>query len=313
VLCSPGYAQSSWSPQKNVELIAGSAAGGGIDRTARTIQRIWQERKLFAVSSAVVNKPGGSGTIGYTYLSSYAGDAHHLAVSTPTLLTNHIQGTSRLNYTDFTPIALLSSEYLMLSTRADSPLKNAREVLERLRKDPSGLSVAIGSVIGGSNHIGLAVSLKAAGVDIRKLKTVVFKSGTESAIALMGGHVDLAVGAPEQGLPHVQSGKLRVLAIGAPQRLGGAFASTPTWKELGIDVVTNTWRGLVGPRGMTEAQTAFWDQTIARMVTTEDWKKDVEKNLWSDSYLNSGETRKYLDTEYRELKTVLTDLGFTKQ
>jgi len=172
-------AQSAWSPQKNVELIAASGAGGGIDRTARAIQRIWQERKLFDAPSTVVNKPGGSGSIGYTYLNGFPGDAHYVAVSTPTLLTNQIQGVSRLGYADFTPLAILSSEYLMLSVKADSPLKTAREAVDRLRKDPAALSIAIGSVIGGSNHIGIATSLKAAGVDVKRLKTVVFKSGTE--------------------------------------------------------------------------------------------------------------------------------------
>ena len=308
---SSAHAQS-WKPEKNVELIVGSGPGGGIDRTARTIQRIWQGKHLFAAPSAVVNKPGGSGNIGYTYLSTHSGDGHYVAVSTATLLTNHIQGVSRLNYTDFTPLALLSTEPLMLSARADSPLRNGRDVVERLKKDPAALSIAIGSVTGGPNHIAIARVLKAGGVDVRKLKTVVFKSGTESVIALMGGHVDLAAGAPEQGLPHVQSAKIRVLAIGAPQRLGGPFANVPTWKELGLDVLTDTWRGLIGAKGMSEGQIAFWNQTLARTVATDEWKQDVAKHMWSETFRNSAETRKYLDGEYRELKAMLSELGFTK-
>ena len=154
--------------------------------------------------------------------------------------------------------------------------------------------------------------LKAAGVDVRKLETVVFKSGTESVTSLMGGHIDLAAGAPEQGMQHAQSGKIRVLAVAAPQRLTGPLSNVPTWKELGIDRVGDAWRGVVGPNGLSAAQIAFWDQTLARMVATQDWKKDVEKNLWSASYRNSTETRQYLDGQYSELKAVLTDIGLVK-
>jgi putative tricarboxylic transport membrane protein len=154
--------------------------------------------------------------------------------------------------------------------------------------------------------------LKAAGVDIRKLRTVVFKSGGESVVALMGGHVDLAVGAPEQAMQHVQSGKVRPLAVAAPQRLAGAFAAVPTWKEQGINVMADTWRGIVGPKGLGDAQITFWDRTLAQMVATEDWKKDVEKNLWEPAYRNSAETRKFLDEEYRALRAVIVDLGLTK-
>lgn len=200
----------------------------------------------------------------------------------------------------------------MVSVGPDSPLKSGNDVLDRLRKDPAALSIAIGSVVGGSNHIGIASVLKAAGVDIRKLRTVVFKSGSESVVALMGGHIDLAVGAPEQALQHVQSGKVRALAVAAPQRLGGALASVPTWKESGVDVSADTWRGVVGPKGLSEAQIASWDRTLSQMVASDEWKKDVEKNLWEPSYRNSADTRKFLDDEYRELRTVLVDLGLAK-
>lgn len=302
-----------WKPEKNVELIVPSAAGGGLDRTGRVVQRIWQENKMFSSASAVVNKPGGSGNIGYTYLSMSPTDGHYLMVSSPTLLTNHITGTGKLNYTDFTPIAQLSSEYLVMTVKADSPIKSGREVIERLKKDPAALSIAIGSVVGGANHIGIGAVFKAAGIDIKKLRVVVFKSGTESVTALMGGHVDLATGAPEQSLSQVEAGKVRVIAIAAPQRLGGIFSNVPTWKELGINVEADTWRGIIGPKGMSNPQVTFWNDVIARMVATETWKKEVEKHHWAITYRNSSESSKFLDAEYQDLKSVLTELGLAKK
>jgi putative tricarboxylic transport membrane protein len=308
----PSYGQSGWKPDKSVELIVPSAAGGGLDRSARVVQRIWQENKLLPAPSAVINKPGGGGNIGYTYLSTFTGDAHYVSISSPTLLTNHIVGRNRFSHNDFTPLAHLSSEYLMVSVGPNSPIKSGSEIIERLKKDPASLSIAIGSVVGGSNHIGIGSVLKSAGIDIRKLRTVVFKSGSESVVAVMGGHVDLAVGAPEQALRLIQGGKVRAIAVAAPQRLPGALASVPTWKENGADVTAETWRGIVGPKGLTSEQVAFWDATLSKMVATAEWKKEAEKNLWDASYRNSAETRKFLDAEYRELKSVLLDIGLAK-
>lgn len=304
-------AQSDWAPDKNVELIVPSGPGGGLDRTARIIQRIWRDNKLFAAPGTVVNKPGGSGSVGYTYLSQMK-DGHALAVSSPTLLTNHILGLSRINYTDFTPVALLLSEYIVIYTRADSPLTNGRDVIERLRRDPAALSIGIGSIIGGTTHIGAGLVLKSAGVSVKGLKTVVFKSGAENLTAILGGHVDLAAGPADQVTRHVEAGKLRVIGITSAQRLGGTLANAPTWKEQGVDVVVDTWRGVMAPRDLPAAQLAFWDSIFSKLVQADEWKKDVEANLWGNTYRSSGETKRLLDAEYPRLKSVLTDLGLAK-
>jgi putative tricarboxylic transport membrane protein len=306
-------AQPLWQPQRNVELIVPSAAGGGLDRTARTVHRIWQDHKLIAAPIAVINKPGGAGTISYNYLSQFAGDAHYVSISSPTLLTNHILGRLNLTHTDFTPLAQLSSEYLMLVARGDSHLKSAQDIIERLRKDPAALSIAIGSVPGGSNHIGVARVMRAAGVDVRKLKTVVFKSGTDSFMALLGGHIDLSANAPEQILTHIDSGKLRAIAIGAPRRLPGALAHVPTWKELGIDVIADTWRGIIGPKRLTAAQIAYWDGVLGKLAQSREWREEIEKHHWLDTYRDSAGSRKFLEAEYQVLKSTLTELGLVKQ
>jgi putative tricarboxylic transport membrane protein len=305
-------APPEWKPEKNVELIVASGAGGGLDQTARTIQKIWQDQKLLSASGIVVNKPGGSGAIGYTYLRQFSGDGHYLAVTSPTLLTNHIVGRTPMNYTDFTAIAQLMSEYLVIYARVDSPLKDGKDVIQKLQRDPGALSVAVGSVVGGTAHIGVATVLKAAGVDIRKLKTVAFKSGAENVTALLGGHVDLAVGPAGQAVPQLGAGKVRIIGITAPQRLGGALAAAPTWKEQGIDIVVDTWRGIMGPSGLGPSQVAFWDAVFSRLVREEEWRAVVEKNVWGNTYRNSAATRKMLDAEYAQLKDILTDLGLAK-
>jgi len=151
-----------------------------------------------------------------------------------------------------------------------------------------------------------------AGGDARRLKMVVFKAGGEVTSALLGGHVDVVPAPVANLLPHIKSGKLRALAISSSQRLAGDLASVPTWRELGVDAVFDTWRGMVGPKGMTVAQIAYWDQVLSRMTKAEDWKNDLVRNYWGDNYLNSSQSRSYLDKEYKDFKNILGDLGLAK-
>jgi len=126
-----------------VEIIIGTSPGGPQDRTGRMVQKILQDLKLAPTPVTVVNKPGGGGAIGLAYLNQHPGDGHYLMINATTLLTNHITGKSALGPGDFTPIAIMGSEYVGATVRADSPLKSGKELIEQLRKDPGSLSVAI--------------------------------------------------------------------------------------------------------------------------------------------------------------------------
>ena len=308
---TPGTAQS-WKPDKAVELIAPSGAGGGTDLTARLIQRIWQERRLVESPVTVVNKPGGAGAVALTYLKGHAGDPHFLQVASAVVLTNHITGRSAFSHAEFTPIALLNSEYIALVVKADSPIVNLADLTGRLKKDPGAVSFAVGTSLGGANHITAALVARAAGADARKLKTVVFKSSAESAVAALGGHVDVMVTSASLALPHVRSGALRIISLSAPKRVSGALASAPTMKEGGIDAVVDNFRLMIAAGGIAPAQVAHWDEVMAKVVQTEEWRKDLETHLWENTYLNSRDTRKYLDEQYRELRSALAEAGLAK-
>lgn len=302
----------AWKPDKAVEIVAPSGAGGTTDRTARVVARILTQYKLVDVPVNVVNKPGGSGTIGLNYVNQHPGDGHYIIIATTGSISNHILGLIPYNHTSFTPLAMLFDEYLAVNTRADSPIASGRDLIDRLRKDPQAASFGISTSIGGGNHTTLMVALKAGGVDIKRVKTAVFQGGAATTTALLGGHVDVINTAPGNMVSHFRAGKLRPLAVSAPQRLGGAFASVPTWKEQGVNAVSSSWRGLMGPRAMTPEQIAYWDRVFAALVKTEDWKKDLQENFWDEGYLDARATRKRLDEEYAEYKAILSELGVSK-
>jgi putative tricarboxylic transport membrane protein len=302
----------AWTPERPIEIVAPSGAGGTTDRTARVVARILTQHKLVDVPVNVVNKPGGSGTIGLNYVNQHPGDGHTIIIATTGSISNHILGLIPYNHTSFTPLAMLFDEYLSVSTRADSPIASGRDLIERLRKDPQSASIGISTSIGGGNHTTLMVALKAGGVDIKRVKTAVFQGGAATTTALLGGHVDAINTAPGNMVAHFRSGKLRPLAVSGPHRLGGVFSTVPTWKEQGVNAVSSSWRGLMGPRGMTPGQVAYWDRVLAALVKTEDWKKDLQENFWDEGYLGAAATRQRLDEEYAEFKAILTDLGVSK-
>ncbi|HET9664040.1 MAG TPA: tripartite tricarboxylate transporter substrate binding protein, partial [Burkholderiales bacterium] len=278
------------------------------DRTARVVQRLLQSNPAFP-SISVTNRPGGGGTVAWTYLAQHPGDAHFIATFSPTMLTNQIVGIGKLSYQDFTPLSILLREYVIVTVNAESPITSAKVLAERLRKDPSSVSFAFSASPGNHNHVLIGMIMKAAGADPKKAKVVIQKSGGAGATAMLGGHVDVLVGAPANVLPHIEAGKARAIGLGAPKRQPNRLANVPTFREQGIDAVFYSWRGFIGPKDLTPTQIAFWDQAFAKAVQADEWKKDLEKNAWAEDFMGHAETRKHLDSEHQLISKMLADLG----
>lgn len=308
---STAYAQG-WTPQKNVEIVVGSAPGGSNDKTGRTVERILVLNKLVPTSLTVVNKPGGGSNIAFTYVAQHAGDPHYLMVGTPSLLTNHVTGLSKLNYTDYTPIASLFNDYIVFAVNAASPLKTGKDLAERLKKDPKSISIGFATTLGSHNHIAAGLLMKAIGGNPRDLKVIAHKGSADAITNLLGGHIDLVTTAAGNVAGHVAAGKLRVLAIASNQRFPGALADLPTWKEQGVNLVFGGWRGILAPKGLTPQQSAYWEGVLRKATQAPEWKADIAKNFWADDFVAGEQFRKDLEQDYGAMKAVLTDLGLAK-
>jgi len=309
---APAHAQGAWKPEKTVEIIAPSGPAGTTDRTARVIQRILQKYKMVDVAVNVVNKPGGSGTIGYTYLNQHPGDGHYFIIGTSGSISNYIVGTVPFNHTDFTSLAMLFDEWMSVNVQAGSSIRSGRELLDRLRPNPDALPFGISTSRSGGNFTSLMTILRAGGIDIKRVRTVIFQGGGATTQALLGGHVEAINTGPGNMVEFLKAGKLRTLATSGPKRLWGPFASVPTWREQGAPAEAGSWRGIQGPKGMTPAQTAFWDGIFRKLVQTEDWKKDLEDNFWVDAYAPASEAKRIFDREFEEFRAILTELGMAK-
>ena len=301
-----------WSPQRNVELVVPNPPGGSNDKTARTIERVWTMNKLLPATLSVVNKAGGGGSIAYTYVSQHSGNPHYLVVAGPALLTNHITGASTLHHTDLTAVATLFNDYTVFAVSADSPIKTGKDLVARIKKDPKSVTIGFSPLLGSHNHIAAGLFMKTIGGNARDLKVVAYKGSADAIPNLMGGHIDLVTTAAGNVAGHVAAGRLRVVAITANQRLPGALADVPTWKEQGVNYVFGAWRGIFAPKGLTPQQAAFWEGALKKATEAPEWKDDLQKNIWADAFLAGEALRKDLDQDYNEMKSVLSELGLAK-
>ena len=226
-------------------------------------------------------------------------------------LTAHIARLTPFSHADFTPLALMVDEYFGINVRPESPVRSAPDLLDRLKKSPDALTFGSASIT-GNNYLSMLTALKKGGVDVKRVKTVSFAGGSEITLALLGGHIDVISTGLGNMVAHLREGRMRTLVITGPRRMEGAFADVPTWKEAGIDTVASSWRGVMGAKGLTPAQVAFWEGVFRRVIQTEEWKQYLKENYWVSNYASAAETRRRLDVEYAEFKQILGDLGMAK-
>ena len=305
-------ARAQWQPSKNVEIIAPAAAGSALDAVARLAQKILQDKKLTTATLTVVDKAGGGNAVGFNYLNSRPADGHAVLVTPFTIITNKITGANPINYQDITPISMLADEHIAFVVSANSPIKSGRDLLERLKKDPASVSMALAAALGNANHIAVSLVGKSVGADPKKFRIAVFNSSGESITAVLGGHVDLAITTTGLVGQHVQAGRVRAIAVAADKRLAGALAQTPTWREQGVDVVFSSWRALIGPRGMAPEQVAYWDGLMAKLSTQDEWLRELDQNALTPAYMNADATKKLFAQQAETLRAILTDLGLAR-
>ena len=310
ITISPACAQ--WQPSKNVEIIVPAAAGSSLDSMARLFQRVIHDKRLTKSSQTIVNKAGGGNAVGFNYLASHAADGHYVLVTPFTVITNRIMGSNPLSYQDFTPLAMLADEHIAFVVSAGSPLRSGRDLLERLKKDPGAVSMALASALGNANHIAVCLVGKAVGADSKRFKIAVFNSSGESIAAVLGGHIDLAITTVGLLGAHLQAGRVRVLGVASGERLSGPLAPAPTWREQGVDVVFSSWRALIGPRSLNAEQIAYWETLAARATEQEEWIHELEINSLTPAYMSSEATRKLFAQQAGELRSILAELGLAK-
>jgi putative tricarboxylic transport membrane protein len=304
----PKVAASNWKPERPIEFVVQAAAGGGSDIFARTMAKILTAEKIVTVPVNVVNKPGGSGAVAYSYVKTKRGDPHVIATATSSYLTTPIQGHSPVSYRDFTNTAVLCVEDYVAVVRNESPFKTLKDLVEAARKKPNGIRIG-GSSVGSSDNIIENRLEKAAGI---QLNYIVFQSGGEANAALLGGSVDMAGPNPSEAAQLIQAGRLRPIAMFSPQRLE-KWPNVPTAREQGFDVTLEQHRGVIAAGGITKDQELFWQNAMVKLFQSPEFKKYMSDNGLRPLLKVGDDAQKYIVDQDKFYTEILTELGIAKK
>lgn len=305
------HAQSSWQPTSTVEFIVPAGAGAALDTAARQLQNLLAKENIVK-NFVITNRPGGNLAVGLNVLDQHPGDGNYLMTLTTSIINNHILGSLNRSYEDYTPIALLFREYVGVVVRADSPIKNGADLIRIMKENPNKLHIGVATSVGNHIHVGIASPLQKAGVAIENLSVIPFKSSGISITQLLGGHIDVVAATTPNLINALKNDKLRIIAIGSPERMGGALSNIQTWKEQGVDVSTSSVQGVMGPKNMTPSQIEFWAKALQKINDSKEWQTFLEQNQWKPFFYGPKETRALLDQEYASIKSVLSKLGLAK-
>lgn len=251
-----GKEQKQAGEPSKPECIAPAKPGGGFDLTCKLAQSGLKETGQLDKPMRVTYMPGGVGAVAYNKI--VANDPSNndaiVAFSTGSLLNLAQNKFGQYSEKDVRWLAAVGTDYGMVAVNADSPLKNLQDLADALKKDPKSVSFGAGGSVGGQDWLQTAMVAKAVGVDPKNMTYVAMEGGGEAVTAVLGNHITVvSAGIAEMG-PHVESGKIRVLAVFAPNRLEGKLKDIPTAKEQGFDVEWPVIRGYyMGPKVSEEA------------------------------------------------------------
>ncbi len=174
------------------------------------------------------------------------------------------------------------------------------------------MTVALSTALGNPNHVALAQLTRHAGGDVNAPTIRVFDTALDAVADVVEGRSDVCAVTAASVLTELNAGRLRVLGISAPERLSGAFATTPTWKEQSADCVIGAWRGVTGPAGLAPPQAAYWESLLRAATDQPVWREELSRLSWSPMYREGAALRTYLDNERTEFVAVLGELGLLR-
>jgi putative tricarboxylic transport membrane protein len=296
------YAQPAFD---RLTIVAPAAPGGGWDQLARTLRRELLAEQIAAVVQ-VENVPGAGGTIGLAhFIDTRRGDGKVLLVTGLVMLGAILWNESPVSITQVTPIARLTGEYEVVAVPATSPHRDMQSLVRALRDNPAGVSWGGGSA-GGTDHILAGLIVDAAGVDPRRTNYIAFSGGGEAVTALLGSQVTAGISGYSEFAQHIESGRLRVLGISAPDR--STAPGIPTLREQGLDVELENWRAVVAPPDLDPSDRRALSTLVERMARSASWRTSLNELGWTDSYLAGSDFETFLNTERVRVSRIVTRL-----
>ena len=292
-------------PIRQLKILVGTAPGGGFDLTARAVADAAKQADL-ARNAQVSNVPGAGNTLALNRLVNAKGDGEQLQLMGLGLVGGIVSNNSKVTLADTTPVARLTEESDIIVVPTSSKYKTIDDFVKDWKANPR-LPVGSGSSPGGPDHLATMFTAQAAGIEPKEVNHVAFDGGGELLTSVLGGQVKAGFTGVGEVTQQIEAGKLRALAVTAPERVPEVDA--PTLKESGLDAELLNWRGMIAPPELSaedrDALLAFAD----KLHTTPEWKAALKKNGWTDAYLSGDEYKTFVDSESKRVTGVLNELG----
>jgi len=290
-------ASAAWVPEKPVEFVVASGAGGGTDIFARTIQSIVVKYKLMSAPIVVLNKGGGAGSEGFVYGSASADDPHKLTFGTNNEYLLPL--VAKMGYTadSLIPVTALALDEFLIWVKADSPYKDAQSFIDAAKK-AEGLKMG-GSQSKDTDQTLASMISEATGA---KFTYIPFKSGGEAGVQLAGGHIDANLNNPNENLGQWKAGMVRPLCVFSSQRMAAgpkvtkdmAWSDIPLCKDSGVPIANYQMPRTVWlPAKVSPEAVAFYTTMLKKVSETPEWKAYIEKTSQSDRFIVGDELRAY--------------------
>lgn len=276
-------------PEKSISLIVPTSSGGGSDAIARALVPDLED--ILGTSVGVVNKTGGSGSVGMTEASNAAPDGYTVSMVFVELTMFDHLGISPLKHTDFKPLGLINLDPAALTVAADAPYDTLEEFIDYAKENPGEISIG-NSGTGSIWHIAAEVLAKEAGIEIIN---VPFEGATEAVTGLVGGHVSAVTVSPAEVKAQLDAGNVKTLAVMADNP-SDIIPDVPTMTEAGLEMQpVGTWRGFTVPKDTPDDIAKILEDAFLEAASTEDFKSFMDTNGFGVEVKSADEFSTFMD------------------
>ncbi|MEC4766755.1 tripartite tricarboxylate transporter substrate binding protein [Halomonas sp. CUBES01] len=286
--CASASAQEATYPEDPVEFIVPWGPGGGSDILMRLVSNHIEDH--LGQPLPVINMPGVSGTVGLADLAERPNDGYTVGQIHDGFLVSHHTGLTPLNWDDFEPVGSITASPQYLTVNPDKGWETMQDFVDYASENPG--EVRFGVTLGGVPHLHAAMIAEAEDLDFR---FVGFEGTGERIRALVGGHIDAAMGDIASSNQFVENGDLSFLAVGHTERMAQT-PDVPTMMELGYeDLQLSILRGLIAPKGTSEDRIDVLAAALEATSNDEDFVRAVNNSGAEVQFMGPDEFRAHLE------------------
>lgn len=294
-------------PNKPITMVVPFAPGGIADLTGRVLAPVMSN--TLGQSIIIENRAGAGGAVGMAHLAKQKPDGYALMMALSSIViipaSDVVSGRApTYKMADFTPIALVSADPIVLLVSASSPWKTLDDLIKDAKAAPGKISYS-SSGIYGTSHTGTEMLAQAAGV---RFLHVPYQGGGPSMTALLAGNVEFVAQSPGVANPHVKAGKVRILASWGATRQP-SIAEVPTMKELGYDVEFTIWAALFAPAGLPPDVFAKVRDAVRQTMQDSKFRASMNAMNTPISYLEGAELDNFIAKDEKRLGEVVRRMG----